>query len=226
MFRSDVPDTAHYSVCNCIASRYPSWGHRVAIARLSADYLDTTALAAALFPDTFVEAPSMFKRNGVFYATYGTCCCACREGSGMTVFTAPKASGPWTRQPGPHSDPNCKNASAPICPGSAYFPSKNPLDNAIIPAQGFSINALQLANGSTTWIWIGDRWLQGPGNNASCTNLCYKPAPEACLAGQPDYRVGRDPTYWTPLEFDGDGRVLPLYWRDSFELSVREAEQV
>lgn len=177
------------------ASSSPSWGHRIAIARLTDDYLDTTSLAATLFPDHFVESPSLFKRNGLWYATYGTCCCACREGSGVVVFTAKSVSGPWTRQAGPHSDVNCKNASSAICPGSAFFPSKNSFDNPIIPAQGFSINAIQLANGSTAWVWIGDRWLQGPGNNASCTNLCYKPAPEACVAGQPGYRVGRDPTY-------------------------------
>jgi hypothetical protein len=194
-------------------------GHRVAIAELSADYLSTTSLAAQLFPDTFIEAPSMFKRNGTFYATYGTCCCACREGSGVVVFTAGDVAGPWMRQTGP-SDVNCRNSSSPICPGSAYAPSKDSLDNAIIPAQGFSINEITTADGGTEWIWIGDRWLQGPGNNPECTNLCNKPAPQACIAGQPNYRVGRDPTYWTPLEFDAAGKVLPLYWRDSFELNL------
>ena len=165
-------------------------GHRVAIAELSADYLTTTSLAAQLFPDSFIEAPSMFKRNGIFY-TYGPCC---REGSGVGVFTAGSVSGPWVWQTGP-SDVNCRNSSAPICPGSSYAPLKDLADNAVIPAQGFSINEITTADGGSEWVWIGDRWVQGPGNNPKCTNLCNSPAPNACVGGQPEYRVGRDPTY-------------------------------
>lgn len=174
----------------------PATQHRVHIAKLAPNYTATTELVASLFPDTFVEAPSMFKRNGLYYATYGTCCCACREGSGMAVFTATAVIGPWVRQTGPHADANCRNSTAAICPGSAYYPSANPADNAIVPAQGFSINTIETADGETEYVWMGDRWLQGPGNNPKCTNLCYNPPPAACVAGQPDYRVGRDPTYW------------------------------
>ena len=49
-----------------------SFTHRIHIARLSEDYTTTTSLVVELFPDSFVEAPSMFKRGGRYYATYGT----------------------------------------------------------------------------------------------------------------------------------------------------------
>ena len=55
----------------------------------------------------------LFKRQGRYYAIYGSCCCACRVGSGAVVSSAPNISGPWTRQA---RDVNCQ-ADAPVCAG-------------------------------------------------------------------------------------------------------------
>ena len=57
-----------------------SHGHSISIERLSDNY--TTSLGAAassgLFGQSFVEAPALFKRKGIYYATFGSCwCVAC-----------------------------------------------------------------------------------------------------------------------------------------------------
>ena len=74
-------------------------GHIVSIERLSSDLLSTTHVnVSGFFPDDYVESPSLFKRKGVYYVTYGSCCCGCAEGGGIVIFTAPSVHGPWTRQ--------------------------------------------------------------------------------------------------------------------------------
>lgn len=64
------------------------------------------------FPDDYVESPSLFKRKGLYYLTYGSCCCGCAEGGGQVVFTAKAVEGPWVRQT--HADINCNNATAKV----------------------------------------------------------------------------------------------------------------
>lgn len=77
-----------------------SHGHSISIERLSSDY--TTSLGAnassGLFGQTFVEAPALFKRNGVYYATFGSCCCYCESGSPVSVYTAMHPLGPYTQR--------------------------------------------------------------------------------------------------------------------------------
>eukprot|EP00658_Telonema_sp_P-2_P060704 TRINITY_DN49548_c0_g1_i2.p1 TRINITY_DN49548_c0_g1~~TRINITY_DN49548_c0_g1_i2.p1 ORF type:complete len:142 (-),score=25.58 TRINITY_DN49548_c0_g1_i2:83-508(-) len=41
------------------------------------------------------EGPTMFKRNGTYYITAGTGCCACIGGATVYVLSASKPSGPW-----------------------------------------------------------------------------------------------------------------------------------
>ena len=145
------------------------------------------------------------------------------QGSGVVVFTANKVNGPWTRQAG-HADINCQNASSLKCQTTRAVAGQQ-LERAIVPAQGFSINSIRTADGTVQHLWLGDRWLQGSKNNPNCTNVCSHPATAKqqardCIAGQPEYRVGRDPMYWNPLEFETDGMLRQLRWRDSFELQL------
>lgn len=86
------------------------------IERLSPDLLSSSKVnVTGFFPDSYNESPGLFKRGSTYILTYGSCCCACRGGSGVVVFTAPSIEGPWTRQA--HGDVNCANATAPICGG-------------------------------------------------------------------------------------------------------------
>lgn len=90
------------------------------IERLSPDFLTSTGQNASaggpfngtVFPDYFVEAPAMFKRNGLYYVLYGHCCCFCYQGSGILVYTAPHPMGPWTAQAG--GDLSCVKPAEPM----------------------------------------------------------------------------------------------------------------
>jgi hypothetical protein len=76
------------------------------IDQLSSDYLQSagtyeTGLWSGPVGDLyFVEAPALFKRNGIYYALFDHCCCFCFQGSGIRVYTAPSPLGPWTVQAG------------------------------------------------------------------------------------------------------------------------------
>jgi len=40
----------------------------------------------------------MFKRQGIYYAVFGSCCCYCGGGSPVTVYTAHAPLGPYTKR--------------------------------------------------------------------------------------------------------------------------------
>jgi hypothetical protein len=44
-----------------------------------------TPTSSGAFGNAFVEAPALFKRQGVYYALFGECCCFCSFGSGIQV---------------------------------------------------------------------------------------------------------------------------------------------
>jgi len=68
------------------------------------------------FKDYYVEAPAFWQRNGTFYIAFGRCCCFCTEGSGIRVYMAQNALGPWTKQPGMENPgrANGTNSGTPI----------------------------------------------------------------------------------------------------------------
>lgn len=75
-----------------------SVGHSISIERLTPDYLNSTLVTSGVFGDSFVEAPAMFKRGNVYYATFGSCCCYCQSGSPVSVYTATSPLGPYTKR--------------------------------------------------------------------------------------------------------------------------------
>ena len=56
--------------------------------------LSSSGERVAVMPDYFVEGTMLFKRGGRYYIIYGSCCCACREGSGAVVLSATNITGP------------------------------------------------------------------------------------------------------------------------------------
>ena len=112
-----------------------SHNHMVAIDRLSPDLLSSTGETVAVLPDYFVEGAMLFRRKGRYYVIYGSCCCACKVGSGAVVSSATNIAGPWTRQP---RDVNCQ-ADAPVCAGyirQGDMPAERHHGNLTISAQG------------------------------------------------------------------------------------------
>ena len=97
--------------------------HKIRISKLTRDYLGVTTDAPYMFNDnspttTFNEAPSIFLRNGVWYALFGHCCCFCYQGSGLFVHTAPTPMGPWTAASAPY-DISCEAPPPPPPPTPA-----------------------------------------------------------------------------------------------------------
>jgi beta-xylosidase len=176
--------------------------HVVAIDKLTDDYLGTAKTQVGnFFPDPFVEGVMLFKRKGVYYLLYGSCCCACREGSGAVVHMAKDIAGPWTRQPG--GDMNCKaGEDVKVCAGMPAGAKRDrPTGELIINAQGIGLSVLPTSSTGeeNTYLWMGSRWLSAPHNNPKCTSLCSTCERDHGFNG---YVRGNDFEYWIPLEFN------------------------
>eukprot|EP00656_Telonema_subtile_P030745 TRINITY_DN3372_c0_g1_i1.p1 TRINITY_DN3372_c0_g1~~TRINITY_DN3372_c0_g1_i1.p1 ORF type:complete len:399 (-),score=60.25 TRINITY_DN3372_c0_g1_i1:166-1362(-) len=195
--------------------------HVVAIDRLAPD-MHSSVEQLYVFDDFFVEGAVLFKRSNMYYVIYGSCCCACRQGSGAVVHSAKSIRGPWTKQT---RDVNCA-LDAPICAGMpASEISERPLGQLTINAQGLGLSVLPVLSSTNetdptlVYIWHGARWLSAPNNPANCTLLC---APNSGQCAQPDgYIKGHDFDYWIPLEFDELGAIKQFdSFVDQFELNL------
>ena len=198
--------------------------HIISIDRLNPDLLGSSKTQVAVFPDFFVEGALLFKRHQRYYVIYGSCCCACRQGSGAVVFSAPNIAGPWTRQ---KRDVNC-NEDAPICAGmpDQEIDKLRPLGQLTVAAQGIAVSTLRGAgtNGEDVVLWQGIRWLSGAHNPPKCSTLCS--APTGVCAQDPAYHTGSDFDYWVPLDFDGQGNVQQFKeFVGEFELTVGPVEE-
>jgi len=111
--------------------------HRMSIEKLNPDFLSTQGLKAnsGYFGDSFVEAPTMFKRNGHYFAVFGSCCCYCGVGSPVTYYRANAPLGPYTK-------------------GTLVTDSS-------IHAQQTNILRYQSLEGEQ-FMWQGDRWQSSP----------------------------------------------------------------
>lgn len=193
--------------------------HHAAIDILSPDLTNTSGRSVALFPDRYVEGSQLFKRNGIYYYAYGSCCCFCRGGSGLVVYQARNISGPWVRQP---FDLNC-NATDPTAICGAYGDRDGGGLN--IAGQGIGLSFIELADGTTAILWQAERWLSAPNNPPLCPDECQSSV--GPCADPPNYIKGHGFSYWVPLSFDADGNVLPLApFVDSFTLDIADADSV
>eukprot|EP01079_Euglenida_sp_SAG-EU17-18_P001658 gene1658-2867_t len=94
----------------------------MSVEELTPDFLNSTGKNASaggkfggtVFPDYFVESPSMFVRQGTYHLLYGHCCCFCYQGSGIISYTAPHPMGPWTPASPSGQDLGCVEASDPL----------------------------------------------------------------------------------------------------------------
>lgn len=143
-------------------------------------------------------------------------------GGGVAVLTALNPMGPWTNltallDPGcPMEEQRCgrKLGATVVSPDLVPFPSppRSPacstcfqmgpgnICNPVSQAQQNFVIEVPLANGSSAWVWTGDRWQQSP-----------------------DGTYAEQPQTWLPLYFDEAGGILPLQWVDEFTLDVAVA---
>lgn len=116
-----------------------SHGHSMSIERLSPNYTISLGASASsgLFGDSNVEAPAMFKRNGIYYATFGSCCCYCESGSPVHVYTSTAPLGPYVKQ-------NLLGSGIPF------------------GAQQTDIFSYLDSSGTKQFAYVGDHWQSAP----------------------------------------------------------------
>jgi hypothetical protein len=112
-------------------------GHGISIERLAADYLSSTQQSTGILTGRgCFEAPAMFKRRGVYYALYGSCCCFCTSGDTRYAMIA-------------SSPLNFSTATAVYSLGRAGGAQ----ENYVMPVATTT---------GMEYIWMGDRWNSAP----------------------------------------------------------------
>lgn len=224
LFQDD--DGTAYVIYTSHIQGYPTT-HQMSVEKLTSDYTATLGSAgnSGFFGQSFVEAPAYFKRNGVYYAVFGQCCCYCQSGSPVTVYSAPSPMGPYTAQgkidvPGPMTHTSVLSTlrkatcpaenrgraaafvqavldGAPVAASAQTACKRMTGGDSAVHAQQTDIFAYTDGQGQQQFIWVGDRWQQSP-----------------------DGLKSHDPTYWAPLVFNSTGGVQPFTFVDNFTITV------
>ena len=163
-----------------------------------------TNTSSGIFGNHFVEAPAIFKRNGVYYALFGECCCFCGQGSGIGVYTAAAPLGPWTY----HENIGCEGGEPkPGCGCGMNGGSPPALEcpplygTSVTKAQQNFVIQVHTPSG-LEYVWTGDMWQSAD-----------------------DGIKAHDLQFWAPLVFVKDaasGLELPrpVKWLDNFTIDV------
>eukprot|EP00729_Bicosta_minor_P000698 gene698-28900_t len=106
-----------------------------------------------------VEAPAMFQREGTYYALLGGCTCMGLYGGGVAMLTAKHPLGPWTNVTSV-LDPGCPMQKQTTC----FEMGPGQVCNPVTQAQQNYVIEVPLANGSTAFIWTGDKCFDADGN--------------------------------------------------------------
>lgn len=207
-----------------------AFGHRMTLQKLTPDFLGVVPEASvgmdAFAAAPFVEAPAMFKRQGVYYALFGKCCAFCAHGSGIGVWSSSGTPlGPWV----PHGNIGCnssKIAHQQTCGCGFPIPSKLangsvcPTDvTSISHAQQNSVVKLAPPEGKTepSFLWTGDRWQSACRSVVSAQGISPLGPDLHCVKAW-DYQ------YWSPLVFSEEaaGVALPQQqvWQNTITLNI------
>ena len=156
-------------------------GGKIAVDELTSDYLLSTKKSTDLFNISgYQEAPLMFKRNDIYYVLTGHGCCVCLPGSDSNV---------WISKTGPLGPYKFVSNIGAYSNGTSRTQSQ----------MGF-LAELKQSDGSTMYLWSGDRWQQAS-----------------------DGLHGHDPQIWQPLVFNSDDSIQNLKGVDdikSFEINI------
>jgi hypothetical protein len=215
----------------------PSNSHVMSVEKLTDDYTATLGKAgnSGFFGESFVEAPAFFKRNGIYYAVFGHCCCYCQSGSPVTAYTSTSPMGPYITTsvidlPLPQSA--CKNKASK----NAYLEYQY---ERISRAKALRVNA-------------GDASAAEEQDNAAPASTCGlrgatddAPLRDTAIAAQqtdivqyysstgieymwigdawqsaPDSIKGHDFTVWSPMSFTSDGNITHMSFLANFTVDV------
>lgn len=134
--------------------------YSMSIERLTPDFYYSTG-QSYMFDEYFVEAPVFFKRNRLYYAIFGWCCCYCMQGSGAIVHSAVHPMGPYmptgdlacTTKDHANSSRSVKGLPTPD-QGCEYHDART---TSIVRSQQNYIVKVTNGSGYTTFVWTGDR---------------------------------------------------------------------
>jgi len=154
--------------------------HQITIEKLTSDYLssageDTGPIAGNC------ESPSLFKRKNIYYLLFDETCAFCKNGSGVRVYTAVRALGPYTY----HGNINIRGVDPKNLASPWTTPGEGRRDS-IVRAQQTHIAILPGRN-ADTYMWMGDR-----------------------LESKKDKIKGHDFQHWEALSFEADGMIRQL----------------
>eukprot|EP00750_Incisomonas_marina_P024323 INCI5106.1.p1 GENE.INCI5106.1~~INCI5106.1.p1 ORF type:complete len:541 (-),score=63.93 INCI5106.1:109-1731(-) len=176
--------------------------------QIAYDPLGPTNTSSGVIGNHFVEAPAIFKRQGIYYALFGECCCFCGHGSGIGVYTASAPLGPWTYHENigcAHSGKNFEPQPGCGCgmnggsPPELHCPAE--YGSSVTKAQQNFVIQVHTPSG-LEYIWTGDMWQSSA-----------------------DGIKAHDLQFWTPLTFVNDsitGIRIPqlVTWVDNFTIDV------
>jgi len=173
---------------------------------LTANWTDTTGQYRVIFEKEdfpWLEGGGMFERDGVYYVMLGSDCCFCQWGGSARVFIAKHPLAQWL----PLDDVNhC--ADGTIAPTSIANGTVNPCSlndvygtNFTIPAQQFNVFQLHTTHNTTEYVYFGERF-------------------RSAESGWKD----EDYQAWIPLQFDGNGSIVPMQWMDEWTVELHDRD--
>lgn len=189
---------------NCYAKEHVD-GEATGLLSAPRDITAPSNVSSGVIGNVFVEAPAIFKRNGIYYALFDNCCCFCAHGSGIGVYTATAPLGPWKYwdnigcTANTTLTPGCGCGMDHSIPGGGKCSFYG--DSITKAQQNFVIQIPRSTDGSIQYVWTGDRW-----QSAS------------------DGIKAHDLQYWSVLRFadTGTGIDLPqqFLWQDKIYIDL------
>jgi beta-xylosidase len=192
-------------------------GYALRVEQLTPDFSDSDGKSSNVMAKG-MEAPVLFRRKDIYYALCGPLCPDCPGGSEVQVFTSDSPLGPFStklslninrRVEDGTTNASTSNGIFKNRPGSAYptepvsgswYTADSASNDPNIPAQETWVTKLP-AGDDSAYIWIADLW-----------------------GSAPDGAKAHDLQYWSPLQFSGDGQILPLKKMLKWNISLTAEE--
>ena len=144
--------------------------HQISVEKLAPDFLNSTFQNSGFIAGN-VEAPALFRRQGLYYLLFDNTCAFCATGSGVRTYTSSNVMGPYTYRGNINILPSdAAHGQSWTVPGSGRA-------DTILHAQQTDVTELPSTAGPI-YLWIGDKW-----------------------GSTPDGIKGHDFQVWVPLQF-------------------------
>lgn len=217
LFQDDDDAKTSYIIYKRSGAAPGNQAHRMTLQQLRPDLLGAVpgnASSAGVFGAVFVEAPAMFKRQGVYYSLFGQCCAFCAHGTGIGVYTATHPLGPWVEQ----AQIGCAEKVPLGCGCGMPLPGVyNTSCRRGVAATTFAQQNSVIVTGGGDFVWTGDRWQSACANTVASQGL-----PKTGLPPGLDCVKAYDLQYWSTLKWSDGTPPLPaqVVFEDEIEFRV------